>query len=122
MAISDGKLLFFHGVVEGSVEKKNPTREYKNRTVYDCFNNPSPDDFGIPALNIPPNYIGNRPHLDKRAHYTPDLLPDAIFVAFEKCVSTLTTPSDSPQLLVLTFYVPNHLRAMKKYEPYHRRG
>ena len=29
MDISDGELLFFHGVVEGSAEKKNPTREYK---------------------------------------------------------------------------------------------
>ena len=36
------------------MEKKVSTREYKNNTVYDCFNNTFPDDCVSPALNIPP--------------------------------------------------------------------
>ena len=92
MGITDGKLLFYHGISEGSVDKKISTSEYNNRTVYDCFNNPFTDDCGSPYLILHPIIIGDRPHLDKRARYTPDLLPAAISVASEKSVSTLTTP------------------------------
>ena len=35
VGITNGKILYCHGISEGSVEKKNPMREYINRTVYD---------------------------------------------------------------------------------------
>ena len=35
MGITDGKLLYCHGVAEGNEDKKISTLEYKNRTVYD---------------------------------------------------------------------------------------
>ena len=35
MGITDGKLLYCRGVVEGNVEKKNSTSEYNNRMFYD---------------------------------------------------------------------------------------
>ena len=35
MGITDGKLLYCHGVAEGNEDKKISTLEYNNRTVYD---------------------------------------------------------------------------------------
>ena len=52
MGITDGKLLYCHGVAEGNKDKKISTLEYNNRTVYDCFNNPFTDDCGIPEYYI----------------------------------------------------------------------
>ena len=37
MGITDGKLLYCHGVAEGNMDKKISTLEYKNRTFYDCL-------------------------------------------------------------------------------------
>ena len=54
MGITDGKLLYCHGVAEGNKEKKISTLEYNNRTVYNCFNNPFTADFGSPAMHPPP--------------------------------------------------------------------
>ena len=34
MGITDGNLLFYHGILAGSLDKKIPMREYNNRTVY----------------------------------------------------------------------------------------
>ena len=67
MGIADGKLLLCHGISEGSVDKKISMREYNNRTVYECFNNPFPYVCGSPALNLPPINIDDRPQPDKRA-------------------------------------------------------
>ena len=39
MGITDGELLYCHGVAEGNTDKKISTLEYNNRTFYDCFNN-----------------------------------------------------------------------------------
>ena len=44
---------------------------------------------------------------NERARCTPDPLPDAIYVASEKYVITLTTPSESPQFIILTSGAPN---------------
>ena len=115
MGISDGKLLYCHSVAEGNVDKKISTLDYNNRTFYDWFNNPFTSDFGSPDLHLPPITIDNRPRLHKRARYTPDLLPYAISVASEDYVSTLTTPSDSPDLLPSDDL--NTLYVMKKYVP-----
>ena len=94
MGITDGKLLLCHGISEGSVEKKVSTRDLKIRTVYDWLNNTFPDDCVIPDLNLPPINIEYRTLPYKILCYTSDLIPDAITVASEKYVSTLTTPSD----------------------------
>ena len=53
------------------------------------------------------------PH--NRARYAPYLLPDAISVASENSVITLTTPSDSPYLLPT--YDPNTIHVLKEYVP-----
>ena len=115
MDIIYGKLLYCHGVAEGDVENKFSTLDYNNGTVYDCFNNNFTSDFCIPDMNIPPITIDDRSPPHKRARYTPDILPDAISVASENSVSTLTTPSDSPDILptdgpnTLNFMLPFRL-------------
>ena len=113
MGITDGKLLYCHGVSEGNVDRKISTLEYKNRTVYDCFNNTFAADFGSPAMHIPPITIDDRPRPHKRAQYTPDLLPTAISIASEIYVSNLTTPPDSTD--IPPSGGPNTLHVMKKY-------
>ena len=117
MVITDGKLLLCHGISEVSVDKKISMREYNNRTVYDCFNNSFQDDCGISYCNLPPITIDNRTYPDKGSRYTPDIIPYTISVASEKSVSTLNTPSDSPQPSILTSNYPNHHHTMKKYKP-----
>ena len=81
MGIKDEKLLYCHGVSDGNVDRKISTLEYKNRTVYDCFNNPFTDDFGSPDLNLSPITFDDRPRPHKISRYTPDLLPAAMSVA-----------------------------------------
>ena len=61
MVITDGKLLYCHGVAEGNVDRKISALEYNNRTVYDCFNYPFTADFGSPAMHLPPITIDDRP-------------------------------------------------------------
>ena len=112
MGIIDGKLLYCHGVAEGNLDSKFSTLEYNNRTFYDWFKNPFTDDFGRPALNLPPITFDDRPRPHKRAQYKPGLLPAAIYVAYEDYVSTSTTPSVFPYLLPSDD--PNILHVMKK--------
>ena len=121
MSISDGKLLFCHGISEGNLDKNISTREYNNRTVYDCFNNTFTADFGTPYLNLPPMTIDDRPSPHERARFTPDLLPDTISVFSGKSVSTLITPSALQKTLLLSSDYTNHRHAMKKDEPDHGR-
>ena len=80
MGITDGKLLYCHGVAEGNAKKKISTLEYNNRTVYDCFNDLLTDEFFIPDLHLPPIAIDDRPRPYKIALYTPDLFTSAIYV------------------------------------------
>ena len=91
MGITDGKFLFCHGVSEESMDKKLSTREYNNRTAYELFNHPIPDNCCSPSLVIPPNTIDDRPRKYKIYRYTLDLLPDFIYVSSETSISTLTT-------------------------------
>ena len=98
--------------------KKFLIREYNESTFYNCFNNTSIDNCGRPSLNLPPITIGDSSRLDKISLYTPDLLPSAIFVSSKNYVSTLTTPSDSPQVLLLPSSYPYPRHAMKKYNTY----
>ena len=80
MDITDGKLLYCHGVAEVKEDKNFSTLEYNNRTVYDCFNNPFTDYCGSPDMPLPPITIDDRSPPHKIARYAPDLLP----AAFEK--------------------------------------
>ena len=118
MGITDGKLLFCHIFSEENKGKKIPTKEYKHRTVYDCFNNNFQYDFGSPDLNLPPIDIEDRPLQHNRARYTLNLLPATISVAYEKYIITLTTTFDSPHLLLLPSDDPKSAHAMNKYKPY----
>ena len=82
MGITDGKLLYCHGVAEVNLDKNISILEYNNRTVYECFNNPFTYYCGSPAMHLPPITIDDRPPpAHKRARYAPDLLPAAISVA-----------------------------------------
>ena len=116
MGITYGDLLYCNSVAKGNVEKKISTLDYNNRTVYECFNNHFTYEFGSPYLNLTLITIDDRPLLHKKSHYTPSLLTDAIYVASENYVSTLTTPSDSPDLLPSDY--PDTLLVMKKYVPF----
>ena len=66
-------------------------------------------------MNLLSVAFDDRPRLHKITRYTPDLLPAAISVASEKYFSTLTTPSDYPDLLPSDD--PNILHVMKKDVP-----
>ena len=99
VGITDGKLLYCHGVAEVNEDKKILTLEYKNRTVHNCFNNPFTDNFGIPDTNLPPINFDDRPRPHNRALYTSDMTPANVSVVSENSFSTLTTPYDYPDLL-----------------------
>ena len=81
MVITDEKLLFCHGISEESVQKNISTRNYNSSMVYECFNNTSTADFGIPDLNLPPSIIADIPHPHKISCYIPDLIPASVSVA-----------------------------------------
>ena len=115
VGITDGELLYCHGVSEGTMDKKISTLECNNRTVYDYFNNPFTAYFGIPAMHIPPVTIEYRPPPHKRAQYAPDLLTVVISVSSENSIITLNTPSDYPGLLPTDD--PNALHVIKKDVP-----
>ena len=50
-------------------------------------------------MHLPPITIDYRRPPHQRAQYAPNLLPATISVASENSVSTLTTPSDLPDIL-----------------------
>ena len=103
MGIKYAKLLLCHGISEKFREKKISIREYNNRSVYYCFNNPFTVDCGIPYLNFPlmPIYDSYIPN--KRSYNYPDLLPVDIYTDTGKYIITLTNPSDPPQVILLTY-------------------
>ena len=65
MDITDGKILLCHGTWEENGNKKILTKEYNNRTVYDCFNNPFIADFVRTYLNLTPITTDDKPHIEK---------------------------------------------------------
>ena len=99
MVITDGNLLYWHGVSEENIDRKVSTLDYKNREVYECFNNTFTDEFYSPDLNLTPVIIDEIHLLHKRSLYNPDLLPGSIYSASENYVGTLTSPSDSLEIL-----------------------
>ena len=66
MGITDAKLLFFHGISGGNEDKEITMREYNDRTVFGCFENPFPNKCGIPALNLPTVAINGSPLIVRR--------------------------------------------------------
>ena len=60
-----------------------------------------------PDLNLSPMPLYDSSRPNKKDHYTPNLLPYAIYVASGNSGSTLTNPSDPPQDSVLTSYAPS---------------
>ena len=118
VSITDEKFIFCHGISEWSVDKKNSTRNYNNRKVYDCFNNPFPVDFGKPYLNLPPIIIDDRPHLNKRDRCTPDFLPDVVYFASGNYVSDLTITSDYPRVPLINSDDPKPPHSNNKDESY----
>ena len=116
MGIAYGNILFFHRISEGRVYKKISTREYNNSKFYEWFNNPFTANYGSLALNLLPINIDDRTSQNKRAHYTPDMLPAAISVAPYNYVITLTAPSNFTKIHLLTYDDPNHHPPMNKYE------
>ena len=81
MGITYGKIILFHGIPEGSVDKKISKIWCNKKTVYDYFNNPFPYYCGGQDLDPTHFTIDNRNHLNKREIYTPDLLPSDISIA-----------------------------------------
>ena len=53
MGITDGNIFFCRSSSEQSRDKKISMRDYNDRTVYDCFDNPFPFYCGSPYLNLP---------------------------------------------------------------------
>ena len=99
MGIIYAGLLFCHGISEKSKENAISMRECNDRTFYDWFNNLFSIDCGSPYLNFPHIPVDDSPRPNRMSWYTSDPLPAAISVTPGYYVSTLTTPSDSPQLL-----------------------
>ena len=95
------------------MDRKIPTQGYNNRTVYDYLNNLFTCEFCSPSLNPHPITFDYRPRPHKIARYTPDMLPNAIYVASENSFCTLTTPSDYPDLHPSDD--PNNIHVKKKY-------
>ena len=117
MGIIYVKILFCHGISQESEGGNISMGDYKNRTVYDFFDNIFPDYFGSLELNLPPITIDDRPRLHKISRHTLDLLPVDISVASENSLSTFTTLSDSIRLFLLPLNYNNPLRAIMKDEP-----
>ena len=90
-----------------------------------ALNNTFTDDFGSPAMHLPPITIDDKPRLHKISRHTLDLLPVDISVASENSLSTFTTYFDSPKVIVLTYNDTNPRYVINKDKPYHvmlRRG
>ena len=107
IGITDGNILFYCGILELIGYRKFSMREFNYRIVYELFKDPFPVGCGSPDLNLPPVSIDDSSGLNKISRYTPDLLPASIYVAYGKYVSTLDTPSELPQVVILTYDAPN---------------
>ena len=121
MGITYGNILFRHGVSDENVDKIIPTREYNNRNLYHCLDNTFTSGFCIPDLNLPLITIVDRPRPHKRALYIPDIIPATIYVSSEKSVITLTTPSTSSKIILLSSDYPKPRHTTKKDDPYRGR-
>ena len=117
-----GKLLSCHEIPDQSKDNKISTIEYNDRKVYECFNNLFLVYCGSPYFNITAMPIDGSICPKERYLNTSDLLPSSIYVSYGKYVSTLTTPSDSPQVISLTSDDPNTHRTITKDNPGHYRG
>ena len=67
--------------------------------MYDFFNNSLSADCSGTVLDITPIPIGDILILKKRSFYISNTIHDAMPVAYEISVITLTTPYDSPKVI-----------------------
>ena len=82
-------------------------RGYNNRMVYYYFSNPYPADFFSQSMNIHPMTIDDSSRPNKISRYTPYQFPNTTYVAYGNYVSTLTTTSDFPHYIILSYDSPN---------------
>ena len=106
MYITDGKLIFCHGISDLIRYNKIPMIYYNHRT-------PFPVDYGIPYFNLPHMPINHSP-CPKKSRYTPDPLPAAIYIVPEKSIFALTAPCD--QVTFLTYDDPSNYHITMKDE------
>ena len=102
MGITDGKFILCHCIPDLRRDNKTSTIEYNSITIYDCFNNIFSIYFSGTDLNLLPMTINDRYRPKKEAYYTSYPLPDTIYVPFVNSVSNYTTPSESPQVFLLS--------------------
>ena len=71
---------------------------------------------GSTYLNILPMPIDGS-SIPQKIHYTPDLLPDAIYVTSGNYVSNFNTPSESPQVIIINHDSPetDHIIMIDKH-------
>ena len=55
----------------------------------------------------------------KRSRYTPDILPDAIYVISINYAITFTKPYEPPQVIILSYYVTSAYHTIIIYKPGH---
>ena len=103
MGITNLMRLLYNGISEQKRENKIPMREYNIRAVYDLFKNTLPVDYGIPYLNTLPMPIDDSLRPNKKSCYTPEPLPDDIYVASKTSVINLNNHCESPNFILLTY-------------------
>ena len=95
----------------------------KKKFICDVFNNPFLVNCGSTDLNLPPTTIDDISGQKKRAFYTLDPLPTAIYFSSGNSVSTLIITSEPPKYIILGSDTPDtdhiimiekHNRAMEK--------
>ena len=91
--------------------------EYNSKTVYECLNNTFPVDGVRSDFNLPHITIDDSPRLNKRYRYTSDTIPAAISVTSGNYGIMLTTPSDSPKVIVLDSDDTNTHHNIMNYNP-----
>ena len=91
--------------------------EYNDMSVYDLFNKYFTVYGGRPDLNLLPIIIYYSPRPNKIVQYTSDMLPYSIHINSENSGSTLITPSDSSQLLVMSYDDPDTQHTIMSDKP-----
>ena len=93
--------------------------EKNDKAVYDCFKKNFPVDCGSPYLNLSPIPIYDSFIPNKISCCTPDMLPSDISIYSKRYVSTFTTPSESPQVILLNPYASNTDHIIMRDKPSH---
>ena len=119
VGMTDGNILFYHVISEQSREKKFSIREYNYRTDYGCFNYPFLVVCVIQYLILLPITIYDSFILNKISQYTPDPIPDAIYVASGNSIITFTTHYESPKVSLVPYYASYTYHIIMRDKPGH---